>query len=83
MDDNWRIAVGYICAALVLTFFIIGAAWIMSPQEFTFKFEIDNNTKDAIESVEYPIINEQSCKDFGIEILGTKNCTWNHTGRTG
>ena len=58
MDDNWRIAIGYFCVALVLIAVFIGAAWIMSPQEFTFNIEMDNNTKEAVESIKYPIINQ-------------------------
>jgi hypothetical protein len=57
MNDNWRIAIGYICVMFVAISFILGISWIMSPQEFTFKFEIDNNTKEAVESVEYPIVD--------------------------
>lgn len=58
MDDNCRIAIGYICVALVLSVVFIGGAWIMSPQEFTFKIEMDNNTKEAIESVNYTAISQ-------------------------
>ena len=71
MDDNWRIAIGYFCVALVLISVFIGGAWILSPQEFTFKVEMDNNTKEAIESVEYPIVNEMSDVYFG----NLENCT--------
>ena len=63
MDDNWRTATGYICIALVFISMYIGGAWVLSPQEFTFKIEMDNNTKEAVESVEYPIldVNEKEC----------------------
>lgn len=57
MDDNWRITIGYVCVMLVAISCIFGISWIMSPQEFTFKIEIDNNTKEAVESVEYPIVD--------------------------
>ncbi len=57
MDDNWRISIGYICVALVGISFIIGAAWMMSPSEFTIRFEMDDNAKEAIESIEYPIVD--------------------------
>lgn len=64
MDDNWRMAIGYVCVMFVAIFCILGISWMMSPQEFTFKIEMDNNTKEAFESIEYPIINineSQSC----------------------
>ena len=57
MDDNWRTAVGYICIALVFITMYLGAAWVMSPSEFTFKIEMDNNTKDAFESINYSEIS--------------------------
>ena len=58
MDDNWRTAVGYICIALVFITMYLGAAWVMSPSEFTFKIEMDNNTKDAVESIDYESITD-------------------------
>lgn len=33
--------------------------WI-NHNSWTLRFEMDNNTKEAIESIEYPIINEQT-----------------------
>ena len=67
MDDNCRIAIGYFCVALVLISVFIGAAWIMSPQEFTFKIEMDNNTKEAFESIDYEAITEKTISYAPIE----------------
>ncbi len=57
MEMNTRIAIGYFCVALVIISFFLMIAWIESPNEFTIKFEMDNNTKEAVESVEYPIVD--------------------------
>lgn len=59
MDNNTRKTIECIMACLVAIVFLIGAAWIMSPQEFTFKIEMDNNTKDAVESVDYDKLTSQ------------------------
>ncbi|KKM26048.1 hypothetical protein LCGC14_1588790 [marine sediment metagenome] len=57
MKDNTRIPIGYVCIALAFISWFLMLAWIGSPNEFTIKLEMDNNTKEAIESVEYPIVN--------------------------
>ncbi len=57
MEDNTRTAIGYVCIALVFISWFLMLAWIGSPNEFTIKFEMDNNTKEAVESVEYPIVD--------------------------
>ncbi len=59
MKDNTRTAIGYICIALVVIGWLLMMAWIMSPQEFTFKIEMDNNTKEAIESINYTEISNK------------------------
>ncbi len=58
MDDNWRMAIGYICVMFVAITFMIGISWVMSPSEFTFKIEMDDNTKEAIDSIDYPIVDQ-------------------------
>lgn len=58
MIDNTRKAIGYVCISLVVISWILGGAWIMSPRDFTFKIEMDNNTKDAIESIDYKAIGD-------------------------
>lgn len=65
MDNNWRVSIGYICVALVLVSVFIGGAWVMSPQEFTFKIEMDNNTREAFESIDYEMINNDTIFDLG------------------
>ncbi len=60
MHDNTRTAIGYICIALVFITWLLLLGWIASPSEFIIKFEIDNNTKSAIESIEYPIVEYES-----------------------
>ena len=64
MNNNWVVAIGIICGALVLMTIFVCDAWIHSPQEFTFKIEMDNNTKEAFESINYSEINkqEEGCK---------------------
>jgi len=62
MDDNWRTAIGYICIALVFISWF-GMFWVLAfPTEFTFKMEMDNNTKEAIESINYSAIQHQGNK---------------------
>jgi hypothetical protein len=73
MDDNWRTSIGYICIALVCISWVLGGAWILSPQEFTFKIEIDNNTRDAFESIDYEAISEKNIEYAPIE------CFFNET----
>ncbi len=58
MKDNTRTAIGYFCTALVFISYFFMMAWILSPQEFTIKLEMDENTREAIESIEYPIVQE-------------------------
>lgn len=63
LSDNWRTAIGYICIALVFISWF-GMFYVLAlPDEFTFKLEMDNNTKDAFESINYSAINniEQVC----------------------
>jgi len=60
LSDNARTAVGYICIALVFISMYIGGAWVLSPQEFTFKIEMDNNTRDAMQSINYSSIESAS-----------------------
>lgn len=60
MDNNSRTAIGYFCVALVFIAYFLMMSWILSPQEFTWKIEMDNNTKEAIESIEFPNINENT-----------------------
>ncbi len=72
MNDNTRTAIGYICIALVFITWLLLLAWVVSPTEFTFKFEIDNNTKEAIESVEYPIVEYSDCNNITVRETGEK-----------
>jgi len=58
MKDNTRIAIGYVCIALVIISYFVMIGWIGSPRDFTFKIEMDNNTKDAFQSINYSEINE-------------------------
>ncbi len=60
MDDNWRISIGYITVMFVAIVFMLGISWIMSPQEFTFKVEMDDNTKEAVQSINYSAIESAS-----------------------
>ncbi len=79
MDNNWRAAIGYICIALVFIGWFAMMAWIGSPRDFTFKIEMDNNTKEAIESIEYPIIEINSTNDEYEFICGEdENPLWNN-----
>ncbi len=41
---NWENIVQIIMVGLIGITFLIGAAWVMSPEEFTIKFETDENT---------------------------------------
>lgn len=59
MHNNWRTAIGYICIMLCVVAWLGLLAWIATPTEFTIKIEMDNNTREAIESIEYPIVNYQ------------------------
>ena len=58
MKDNTRTAIGYVCIALVFISYFVMLGWIGSPRDFTFKIEMDNNTKDAFQSINYSEINE-------------------------
>lgn len=53
MKDNTRTAVGYVCITLVIVSYILFLGWILTPSEFTFKIEMDNNTKEAVESIQW------------------------------
>lgn len=59
MKDNTRTTIGYVCIALVIISYILFLAWVSSPNEFTFKIEMDNNTKEAIDSIDYNSINNE------------------------
>ena len=73
MDDNWRTSIGYICIMLCVVAWLGLLAWMVTPTEFTFKIEMDNNTRNAIESIEYPIAED----------IGNANYWYNNgTGRT-
>lgn len=69
MKDNVRIAIGYFCVALVFISYFLMMAWILSPQEFTVKFEMDDNTREAIESIEYPIVDAGTNEDCEVLVL--------------
>ena len=54
--------------ALVLSISIIcGTLIYLNSNPYSIKFEMDNNTKEAIESIEYPIVDYSS---------SLKNCTF-------
>jgi len=74
MHNNWKTAIGYICIALVFITMYLGAAWVMSPSEFTFKIEMDNNTKEAIESIEWENINDEDKELRCEKVNGTITC---------
>ena len=59
MNDNTRTAIRYVCITLMIITWLLLLAWIASPTEFTFKLEMDNNTKVAIESIEWESLYEQ------------------------
>ena len=82
MKDNTRTAIGYVCIALVFISYFVMVGWIGSPNEFTIKLEMDNNTKEAVESVEYPIIDTQPTEEYCESLInGIKNCTKDYSGR--
>lgn len=60
LSDNGRTAIGFACVTLIFIYYFLMLAWSNSPSEFTFKVEIDNNTKEAVESVEYPLVHGEN-----------------------
>ena len=57
LSDNARTAIGYVCIALVFISWF-GMFYVFAlPTEFTWKVEMDNNTKEAIQSINYTEIS--------------------------
>ncbi len=63
LSDNGRTAIGYICIALCLISWFLMIAWMASPSEFTFRVEMDNNTLNAVESIEWDKLNQEKSID--------------------
>ena len=58
LSDNTRTAIGYTCIALVIIAWL-GMFYVLAlPDEFTFKIEMDNNTKEAMQSINYSAIED-------------------------
>lgn len=49
----WAVAITSVICGLYLTM-----AWVYSPTAWTFRIEMDNNTKEAIQSINYTQTNE-------------------------
>ena len=71
MNEYCVQSIKYICQAIVLIVFIIGGAYVLSPTEFTFKIEMDNNTKEAFESINYTAIGNER-----FSYSSEKYCQW-------
>lgn len=55
---NWKITI-IICLAIIMFF---GMFWTLSLSNITIQFKMDNNTKEAIESINYSaIMGASSC----------------------
>lgn len=59
MNDNWRTSIGYICIAMVVVSWLLLVGWAMTPNEFIFRIEMDNNTRKAMQSINYSEISDQ------------------------
>jgi hypothetical protein len=58
-----------ICVTIFASLFVLClTAWIISYNGYTIRFEMDDNTKDAIQSLNWTAINEKNCvcTDFNI-----------------
>ena len=71
---------------LVIVAMLCGTLLWINYNSWTLRFEMDDNTKEAIESVEYPIVNEKTekvCYAITHEVWGVwdtrKNIIYNRT----
>lgn len=70
MKDNTRIAIGYFCIALVFISWSLMIGWLGTPTAFTFRIEMDNNTKDAFQSINYSAIEAiENNQDYNNALL--------------
>lgn len=58
--DYLMMALIFILFALVMISFMLMIAWIGTPTEFLIKFEMDNNTLEAVKSINWSALSNMT-----------------------